>query len=153
MATAAAIVAAVAVGGAAVENRKSRKEQRKARKIQSKQENLKVTRAAAEQVRQAQIARAQIIQAGENQGVGTSSAVAGGAGSVQSQAGGNLAFTQQLFSLQQQANRRLLAADKYAGNAATYGAISNIAGSFIGTGDSGDSGDSGGSSGGSGGGK
>jgi len=113
------------IGGAS-QARKSRKEAAKARKLQERARNLQSARGIAEQVRQAQVARAQVIQAGENQGVAGSSAVAGGASSVQAQAGGNIAFAQQLFGLQSQAFARMEASHRAASKAADSKALTDL---------------------------
>jgi len=96
--------------------RQGRKQRKKANAITQKQARLQAGRQAIEQVRQAQIARAQVIQQAESTGAGDSSAVAGAVGSIQSQAGSNIAFAQQLFSLSQQANNRLQKASDFEAN-------------------------------------
>jgi len=119
------ITAVVVLGAAAAaESRKSRKANARARKVDEKRGKLESQRSAVGQVRQAQIARAQIIQSAENQGVGGSSAAVGGAGSVQSQAGGSIAFAQQIFRLQQSSNRLRESAFSHTGNAQD---LSNVA--------------------------
>jgi len=123
-----AIYTAVVLAAASVfESQKSRKDARKARMVREKSNRLQSGRQAVEQVRQAQIARADIIQAGENQGVGGSSAVIGGAGSVQSQAGSNIGFAQQLFNLQQSARRLQDSAALHAGNSQGFATFASLA--------------------------
>jgi len=105
MATAAVIIASVAVGGSIYSSNKKRKAQRDAERVRQRSAKLQSSRQAIQSVRGAQIARAEIIQSGENQGVANSSAVLGGAGSVTSQSGSNISFANQIFSLQNQASR------------------------------------------------
>lgn len=112
------------------ESRNARKEEREARRIQERANRLKSRRAALNQVKEAQILRAEIINAGEGAGVGSSSAVAGGAGAVQSTAGGNVGFQQQLFTLQSNASRRLQKASESQFNAGLLGQAAGIAGSI-----------------------
>jgi len=120
------IIGAILAAGSAVEARKSRKDARKARKIDERRNKLQTQRSSAEQVRQAQIARSQIVQNSENQGVGGSSAAVGGAGSVQSQAGGNITFAQQIFGLQQSSNRLRESAFSHTGKSQAFGSIAAL---------------------------
>ena len=120
-----------ALGVASIsEGRKARKQQQRASEIQQKSQRLQTARQAVDQIRQAQIARAQVIASGEAAGVGDSSAVLGGAGSIQSQAGGNIAFLQQLSTLQAQANARLQSAQRASFRA---GALGQFAGTIANT--------------------
>lgn len=113
--------------GSLNEQRKARKEQKKARAIDEKRLKLQSQRQAVEQIRQGQIARAQIIAQGEAQGAGGSSAVIGGAGSVQSQTASNVAFAQQIFQLQQLARQRLDKAQDFAFRGASLETLANTA--------------------------
>ena len=124
MATAAAIIATV---GGVSESRKARKDQNKARKIQERSGRLQAGRQAVEGVRQAQIARANVVQQSETTGAGGSSAVAGALGSIQSQAGSNISFAQSLFNLSQQANSRLAKAAMHRSNAQAFEQIASMA--------------------------
>ena len=133
MATGAAVVAAVAVVASLVTARKGRKERARARKISEKRDRLKLVRQSAEQVRKAQIARQQVIQQAESTGVGDSSAVQGGLGSIQNQAASNIGFAQTLASLQQQIRNRLERSADFASNAQTFGQIGAFAASKSGS--------------------
>lgn len=108
------------------QSRKARKAERESLKKQEKARRLQQQRAVGEAMRASVIARAQIIQAGENQGVAGSSAVAGGASSVQAQSGANVAFAQQLFELQSQAFNRRLAAHEHMSKAADSKALTDL---------------------------
>ena len=101
------------------QSRQARKEERKARQIEQRRQRLAATRSAIEQVRQGQIARAEVVAAGEAQGVAGSSAVQGGAGAIQSQVGGNIAFQNQMYQLQAQAAARLEKANEFQNRANT----------------------------------
>lgn len=114
------------LGGSVSEQSKSRKEARRAQQIQERSARLQSGRQAIDQIRQAQIARAGIIAAGAEAGALSSSAVIGGAGSIQSQAGANVGFIQQLATLQAQANERMNRAQRHAGNASALTEIASI---------------------------
>ncbi len=128
--TALAVMATATVYSAG-EQRKANKANKRARKEQQKADKLRSQKSAVEQIRQAQIARASIVQSGENQGVGGSSGVLGGAGSVSAQAAGNLGFANQVFALQQSQNRLMESAYSHQSNAQlgqAIGDVANIAG-------------------------
>lgn len=114
------------VGSSLYESRKGRKANEKARKVDEKRSRLQTGKQAVEQVRQAQIARASVIARGESQGAGESSAVRGAAGSIQSQAGGNISFAQQVFGLQQSASRLRGAAEGHFARSQAYGKLASF---------------------------
>lgn len=128
----AAWIAAGALSTVAYETNRARSDEKKARKVAQKGAKLQAGRAAVEQVRQGQIARASILAQGENQGAGSSTAIAGAVGAAQSQTGGNLSFAQQIFSLQASQNRLLESAAGHLGRASDFQAIASIASSFAG---------------------
>jgi len=108
-----------------------------ARASQQKQQDLESARERRRVLRQARIQRATVIQAGENQGVAGSSAVAGAISSIGSQTGSNLSFLDQ--SAQNTANtnaalagqsRALGAADAGAGLSQLGGTIFSNAGNI-----------------------
>ena len=121
------IALGVLATGSLVEGRKARKSAEKAAKVDQRRARLQSTRQSLEQVRKAQIARAQVLATGEQQGVAGSSAVLGGAGSIQTQAGGNIGFAEQLFSLQQSASRLRLNASMHAGQSQAFGTLASLA--------------------------
>ena len=122
------VTATVVVGTASVyEGRKARKAQERAVKVDEKRAKLQSMKSSIEQIRAAQISRAEILQMGENQNVGGSSGVAGGMASVQSQATGTIAFAQQIFDLQQSYNRQRMLANKHSFNAQAWSAIGSAA--------------------------
>lgn len=127
-----AIVATTAIVGSAVEQRNARKDQQRARKEQQKADKLTTQRSAIDQIRQAQITAASVKQAGENQGVGNSSAVAGSVGSITSQSSSNQAFAQEIFSIQQAKNRLMESAFDHMGNAANFTTVANVATTALG---------------------
>ena len=100
-----AVIGGVATVGSLYSQNRARKDAKRARAVDNKRNRLQSGRAAIANVRQAQIARASVVQQGENQGVGSSSAIAGATGSITSQAGGNLGFANTIFGLQQSASR------------------------------------------------
>ena len=107
----------------AYERRRARKMQQKAYDTDQRRAQLQAMRSSVQQIRQAQIQRAEIMQMGENQGVSGSSGVLGGMASAQSQATSNIAFGQQIFSLQQSAGRMRQASQKHMANVQTIEAI------------------------------
>lgn len=84
-----------------------RKEAKKLAKIEAKRNRLMMARQGAETIRQAQLQRAILAQQAANSGVSETSAVQGAQGSMTSQMGANLGFANQIFSLNQQAGKRL----------------------------------------------
>lgn len=96
---------------------------KEAANLQQAMENRKAQRSQLQALREAQIKRAMMIQAGANSGVMDSSGLQGGIGSLQSQLAGNIGFANQMTSLgqgvssaQQQMNR--------------FGALANISGTL-----------------------
>lgn len=124
------IITAISVATAASidQSSKARKDANKARKIRAKSDRLRAGRQAVEQVRTAQIARANVVQQSESTGVGGSSAVQGALGSIQSQAGSNISFAQSLFGMAQQANKRLASAANHNGNSQAWGQAASVIG-------------------------
>ena len=127
-----AVVAIAAITYSATEQRAARKDQKRARAIQQKSDKLKTQRGAVEQIRNAQIAAASIAQSAENTGVATTTLAAGAQGSVQTQAGSNLGFAQQIFNHQQAKNRLLESAFSHLGTAANAQAVASVATTALG---------------------
>ena len=125
-------VAAVGAVGGAVQAGKARREQKRANEQANRARTLQARRGAVEQVRQAKIARSSVVQQGENQGVGGSSAVLGGAGGVKSQAGGNIGFANQIFGLQNSIHRLQQSAMSFQGQSQAFGAVANLASAGMG---------------------
>ena len=128
--------AAVFVGAtvhSSIESGKARRDQKRAMEREQKRNKLQTARQAIDSVKEAQTLRAQVIAQGEGQGVGGSSAVLGGAGAIQSQTGSNIGFAQQIFSLQQSANRLRTSAQGHMGNAQNLAAVASIAGMAAGS--------------------
>lgn len=91
-----AIGVAVTAAGTAVQmsaSKKAAKASQRAAEAQRRQEQVAQQRERVKQVREARIKRAQIIQAGENQGAAGSSSVIGGQYSVAQQANQNIGYT------------------------------------------------------------
>ena len=123
------VVAAAAVSGA-VSAGKARREQKRSNALARKSQKLKSKKGAIEQVRQAQIARADVLQQGENTGVGGSSLVSGSTGSIQSQAGGNIGFANTIFGLQNSIQRLRQSANSLQGVSSGFRAIGTLASNF-----------------------
>ena len=88
-------------------DRQKKKEKRRLRAIDEKRRKLDMSKQGVETLRAAQMERAKLLQLGANRGVQDSSAIQGGLGSIQSQAGANLGFANQIFALNQQASSRM----------------------------------------------
>ena len=134
MATAAAIIGVLSTAESSRQASKGRRQTRDARKIDEKRNKLQLQRQSLEQIKKAQIARAQVLAQGESQGVGTSSGVLGGAGAIQSQAGANIGFAQQIFGLQQSASRLRSSAQSSMGSSQAFGQFAGLAANFSGAG-------------------
>lgn len=96
--------------------------QKKAMKAQMQADRIKQRNEKRQAIRDARIKRASIIQAGENQGASESSAVAGGAGSIQSQLAGTTSFLDQVGSLNAYATKQNITASTW-GN---YGQLAGL---------------------------
>lgn len=116
------------LGGAYQANQQA-KAQEKAQDAQSSIADTQRVNALRERIRRARAARAEVLQAGENQGVAGSSAVVGGAASIGSQAAQGESFQNRIS---QQANIAS-AANRDVGRAATLGSIFDAVGSVSGT--------------------
>lgn len=121
------IIQGVGIVGSLFSSRSDRKDRAKARKIREKSSKLQAGRQAIEGVRQAQIARANVVQQSETTGAGGSSAVTGALGSIQSQAGANVSFAQSLFNLSQQANNRLESAASHRADSSAFSQVATFA--------------------------
>lgn len=127
--SAGAINAAAAIGatayGAAAQNKAADAQKRSIRE-QQRIADLKNQREVREQVRQERIKRASILQSGENVGASESSGVLGGAGSVTSQAAGNISFLDNLASANQASNLFGEKAASYVESASTARGVASI---------------------------
>jgi Flp pilus assembly protein TadB len=79
-------------------SKKAARASRAAADAQRRQEDVAQQRERLKQVREARIRQAQVVQAGENQGVSGSSAIAGGVGDIGTQAAGNIGYTNAMQS-------------------------------------------------------
>jgi hypothetical protein len=121
-------IAAAVLGVAGVsEARKSRKDARKAARFQRRSEELVERKKVIEATRQAQIARADVIAQGTNQGLTGSSVLAGAESSIESTAAGNITFLDQISSLNRSSFNAIQKANKHAGNAEAFTGLANIA--------------------------
>ena len=120
-------VATVSTVASVHQSREARKDQKKAAAVAEKQRRLETSRNAIDQIRQSQIARASILQQGENQGAVSSTAIAGATGAVQSQTGGNIGFANRIFELQNSRQRLLTSASTHQGRASGFGQLANLA--------------------------
>lgn len=126
------VIGGLTLGLSLQQSRQARKQTKKAERLDERRSKLQASRSAVESIRKAQVARAQILQAGENQGVGGSSAVAGGVASIASSTAGNLGFADQLFKLQQSSRRLRQSAADFSGNSQSITQVGNFAASLVG---------------------
>lgn len=89
-------VSAIGTGIGLYQERQASKEAERAAEFQNARTEIENRQRRVQQIREARIQRSQVVQAGENQGVGGSTGVVGGAGSIQSQLAANIGqFTAQ----------------------------------------------------------
>ena len=119
----------LSAAGSAYQANKQAKAQEKAQDAQSKIADIQRVDALRERIRRARAARAEVLQAGENQGVAGASAVEGGAASIGSQLAQGAGLQNQIA---RQADRAS-AANNAAGRAASLGGIFDAVGSVSGT--------------------
>lgn len=110
--TAGVIIAAAGLAMSMYGQYKSYKAQKKAAKAQKRERDLRFRRERREQIRRAQIAQAQIENTGAQVGGGVGN-VAGGARSVQSQAGANIGFAGGVNAYQNMYARQMGKAQDY----------------------------------------
>lgn len=132
----AALSTIIAAGGLAVagvgaynankNQKKSIEEQNKALEFEKKQADLASARQRRDAIRQARIARAQAENAGANQGVLDSSAVAGGVGSIKSQLSSELSFLDTWNAYSDQASQALGRANTFMQRAQSAAEISKL---------------------------
>lgn len=114
-----------------VTGEKARSEQRKTQQIQQRIQERKELREKQQQLRSSVIQRAQLITAGAAAGVSESSAVEGGAASVQSQAAGNISFLNQISSMNEAVYNTNKKASEYQSITAGLGAAASLSAQFI----------------------
>lgn len=100
------------------------KQQKKVAALQQRQQELATRRSQRQAIREAQIRRAQALAAAQGLGASGGSSIAGGVGSLGSQAGSALGFSTQMSGLSQGIS---IANSK----AQTFGAIAGIGGSLF----------------------
>jgi len=115
------IGAAAAVGGTIM----SYRAQKKSSKLQEQQQNLATRQSRRQAIRQAQIARAQTIASASAQGATGSSAALGGVGSLNSQVGSQLGFSNQMSGLSAGINQANQSANTWGGVAQLGGTLFN----------------------------
>lgn len=120
-------IAAVGTGASIYSSRQARKSQERASRVQQKIESRGAQRDRLTQLRQAQIARATAIQGAVTSGTADSSGLSGQLSGMQSTAASNLAFSQQTETGVGMINMYNRQSAKYQSQAATYGAVANLA--------------------------
>ena len=129
--TAGGLAATAAVGGI-YQGRQAAQAQKKQAALQKRQADLRNQRQRRQAVRAARIRRAEVVAGGEAAGVDqTSSAVAGGAGSVTSQLGANLSFLDQSQNIQQSIFAAGSAAASAGASQAAFATVGGIASKFV----------------------
>lgn len=126
-----AVTAAFAVVSFAVQQRqqkKAAKAEKEGREIQGKRDAIENARGRRRALAESRRARAQAVSAGTTGGVGSSSAVAGAAGAVQTQGAANVSFLNQIEGLNLARLNKLGEASDAASKAATAQAVGNTVG-------------------------
>lgn len=132
--TIAVIGAGLAVGGTAYsvsQQRKAEKAQRRAGQLNKQRQQMQDALARRETIREARIARARSVQAAANQGVSSSSAAQGGAGSIISQGNVNLSFLDQQAMSRDQAGNYIGQAQRYTYRAQTGQSVAGLGASLF----------------------
>ena len=123
------VSAAAAVGGA-VQARRAGKEQRKQNEIQNRIAATKRVRNIRRSIAQSRIQRGQVEAAGFQFGVSGGTAVQGAVGGLTSDLGGAIGAANQQFTGQQALVASQNRISQFQQSAATFGAISSLAGQF-----------------------
>ena len=123
---AALVLSAVGTVGSMIQGRKAAKQQKAAIAAQNRQQKLEQAMQRRKAAREARAATAAAINAGEIQGAGESTVVAGTTAALQSQLSGNLSFLNQSEALIDQANRARMAAVGYESKAAAFSGLSSL---------------------------
>jgi hypothetical protein len=105
--------------------------QKKAQTFQMRQQEIRAQQERTQAIREARIKRASIVQAGENQGAGESSSVAGGAASVDTQLSGNLSFINEQVRAGQEISKAQQDMANAQGISAVGAGISSLGGSIF----------------------
>ena len=103
------------------------RDQERGRKAQQRIQDVKSARERRKQVRAAQRAQSELALQGQTKGAGGSSAVVGGASSIQTQLQSNLSFLSQTTQLAQQASIFGQRAADHKGSAGTGQAVAGLA--------------------------
>lgn len=125
-----AVVSAIAAVFSAVRTRKAGKEQRRQNEIQNRIAATKRVRNIRRSIAQARIRRAQVESSGFQLGVSGSTAVSGAVAGITSDVGGVIGAANQQFTGQQAIVASQNRVSQFQQQAATFGAISNLAGQF-----------------------
>lgn len=123
------VISAVSTVAGLEQSRQARKRQDRASRAAQRVAERRSTRERLEQIRAAQISSAQVEAQAGTQGTLESSAVQGGIAGIQTGAAQNIAFINQIGSLQQEQQRNLERARAFAGNAAAFGSFASLAAS------------------------
>lgn len=119
-------IAAVGTAASIQQSRQARKASKRAARAQQRISERQNQRERLKQLRESQIARAQVTASAAQTGTLGTSAFEGGVASLQSQAAGNISFINQIESLQQQVNKNQQRAANFASNAQDIGAVTEL---------------------------
>lgn len=128
MATALAVVAIVAAGVSAYQSHKAAKAQKKQNEVSNRIQATQRVRSVKRSIAAGRIRRGEIQAAGFSQGVSGSSAVAGATGSLASDQSSAIGASNQQYTGQLALTALSNTITDHRSNAATAGAVSNIAG-------------------------
>ena len=118
--------------GSAYMGHKQAQAQEKAQKAQGKIADIQQNEALRERIRRARVARAEVLQAGENQGVATSSSVIGGMASIGSQLAQGAGLQNRISEQANAASSANIAAGRAASMGSIFQAVGNVSGTLYG---------------------
>jgi hypothetical protein len=134
----AATIAYIAAGTAAVGTVASAQQQRKAGKAaerqyaaESRKAEIQNIRSVRQQIREARLAQASMLNVGAQTGGMGSSGLAGGVASVGTQLAGNLNYMQQIAEQNTAIGSAALAGAQATSNAAIYGSVGQLGGTIF----------------------
>ena len=126
------VMSAVGAVGSFVSGQQQAKAQEKAQQAQSNIADIQRVEALRERTRRARVARAEILQAGENQGVAGSSGVLGGAASVGSQLFQGAGLQNRIGEQADAASAANIAAGRAASRGSLFDTVGSLGNTFYG---------------------
>lgn len=127
VAAVAAVVAVAATGVSIYQGQQAAKENRRAMRVEQQRQDLAAARERRQAIKQFRIAYANTKQAGENQGVGATSAAQGGLAGIAGQLNSNLSFLDTMNAMTDLQNQHAMNAAAKQASAQMWGGVSSMA--------------------------